>query len=235
MSSSSDRAPVLMRCANCSSALEGLPDDTVFPCTDCMTAWCLCGGGLVPRAMETFAMEEDGLAALPFWMLDAELEIVRRVTRMGECASPVQLPRFFDATGERGLRETADPPGRATIFVPAFLTDRPLTLGRRITSLELAPSGRGVRRLRAPGGCISADDALLLAKGVAISSETGGRTHLALLELDLRPVHLRLSLVGCRAEEQGFRVAGQTLLMPYTTIADAEEMLAFSGLSRKGR
>ncbi|NLP06254.1 hypothetical protein GX411_09945 [Candidatus Fermentibacteria bacterium] len=235
MFSSSDRAAVLMRCGNCSQALGGLPDDTVFPCTECLTAWCLGDGELVPRAMEVFAMEEDGLAALPFWILDAELEIVRRITRMAECASPVQLPRHFEEAGERGLRETADPPRRATIFVPAFLTDRPLSLGRKVTSLELAPSGRTVRGLRAPGGCITADDGLLLAKGVAIFSETGGRTHLALLELDLRPVHLRLALVGCRAEEQGFRVAGQTLLIPYTTIADAEEIMAFSGLSREGR
>lgn len=235
MSSSYDGAALLMRCGSCSQPLEGLPDDTVFPCTGCATAWCLGGGDLVPRALEVFAMEEDRLAALPFWMLDAELEVVRRVTRMAECASPVRLPRRFDPAGERGLRETSDPPRPVRIFVPAFLTDRPLSLGRRVTSLELAPSGRVLRGLRAPGGCVSPDDALLLAKGVAVFMETGGRTHLALVELELRPVHLRLALVGCRVEEQGFRVAGQTLLMPYTTIADAEEIKAFSGLSRMGR
>jgi len=220
---------ILLRCANCGRGLSGLPDDVLYLCPRCSTVWQLGSEGLRPVALETAsAPPRAGTVHLPFWLVDAEVEILRCIYRSPESSTHLQGPREFDPLLP-GLREGEPSRSRHSLLIPAFGVDRALSLARRVTGLSVAFSWTQDCPAVLEGGCIDLEDALRVAPGVVLASQVDGPGNLAFASISVSPLYSRVAAIPFIASEAGFSVAGTSLVLPYTEMADARAIADRAG------
>lgn len=184
---SSGFALVPLDCPACGAPLAAEADDVVFYCTACRSAFR--HDPEAPRALApvevAFVSAPTVPAAgwLPFWVLPARLEIVRREASGGLVAG---LLSFF--TGEGGEPSPADP----AFVVPAF--ELPIELVVRLTvryTTERLGLGERLGE-RLTGGVLDSADAAKLAHYALITVEAEKSDLLRDLEvrLDFGPPRL---------------------------------------------
>jgi hypothetical protein len=222
---------VLLRCGNCGRNLSGLPDDVLYLCAQCCLVWQLNGDGMAPVAIETVAPSQTaGCVYLPFWMVDAEIEVSRKILRPLESSSLVESPKEFDP-GAPGLDEEPAWKARETLLIPAFNTDRALSVGKLVTDMHSSLRWSTDCPRRLDGGCIDLDEALRVAPGIVLAAEASKPGHLAYAQVVVSPLHSRIAAVPFTTGKDGFSVAGARLVLPYNSVADARAILDIAGSS----
>jgi hypothetical protein len=221
-----------MRCSNCGSSLSGLPADVIFACRGCSMAWCLENDLISPRELVSFHGAGHAELLLPFWVLEAEVSVVRRVDRSIESSTQLEAPKDFDPLFERGLEVSSVPARKETLFVPAFLSGHALQVGRQLTALAPEPDPGIPADIRMSGGTLPLADAFQLSEGVALAIEAHRPGHLAMALIRIEHLHARVGAMACSPGPTGFHVAGTGVVVPYNTMADADSILEYNGLSR---
>jgi hypothetical protein len=221
-----------MRCSNCGSSLSGLPADVIFACPGCSMAWCIEGGILAPRELVSFHGGGRCELLLPFWVLEAEVSVVRRVDRSIESSTLVEAPKEFDPMFERGLEVSSVPGRKETLFIPAFLSGHALQVGRQLSILAPEPDRRIPAGVRMSGGTLPLSDAIQLSEGIALAMEAHRPGHLAMAVIRIEHLHARIGALAGSPGPTGFHVADTGVVVPYNSMADADSILEYSGLTR---
>ncbi|MCD4701951.1 MAG: hypothetical protein K8S24_08870, partial [Candidatus Aegiribacteria sp.] len=94
----------LLRCSNCGSDLGGLSTDVIFYCSECGKCW-ISGERLSPISIEFVRPGGPGSFFLPFWKVDASVNILNRIIRKKFSVSAGGASREFTGS-ERGLTES---------------------------------------------------------------------------------------------------------------------------------
>jgi hypothetical protein len=221
----------MLRCGNCGRSLSGLPDDVLYLCPQCCLVWQLSGDALAPVALETSEQPKGTKCVhLPFWMVDADVEVSRRITRATESSTLLEGPRDFDPRFA-GLEDGLPWKARETLLVPAFNTDRALSLGRQVSELRPVLNWSSECPDRLDGGCIDLEEALRVAPGVVLAAEVAKPGMLAFTSISVLPLHSKVAAVPFLPGKEGFSVAGTSLVLPYNSVADAHAILDLAGLN----
>lgn len=150
-------------CPSCGAAVAAAGEDVVFYCTACRN-----GYRYQPEPPHLAPLEVRFVAAvnqaaekyLPFWVLEAQVEIAGRSGR----TMPNMIQALFAGGGQ-------SPSGKGNFVVPAFQADLDATieLARRYTrEFPRLDELLGEQLL---GGCFDLEDARKLAKFAVISGE----------------------------------------------------------------
>jgi hypothetical protein len=221
---------VLLRCGKCLQDLRGLPDDTIFLCRNCGSAWTSGPKGLSAVGVTLYGEAGDGTVFLPFWRVEADVTIRQRTTRRHETSTVATAPREFRSTAERGLRTEAGRRVLRSYIVPAVVNGRALSLGvaLRASRPDLMPYEGDPPVM--VGGCVDAEDAAELARAIAVGEEVARADFLASLDIDLEPMDTDLMGIACTAGEKGFEVPGTSVVLRYHDTEDHMGILESSGL-----
>jgi len=217
----------LLRCSNCGSDLRGLSSDVIFYCTECGRCW-ISGERFNPVTIEFVRADDSGSVILPFWRIDASVNILSRHSRMESSMSVVEGFREFTGR-ERGLTESDTGIHRDRFIFPAFSTNLVLSTGVRMHLENFLPdSPEQGKRYTISGGSVGMDDAVLLARGVAVGVEVSRSDYLASVDLDIEVHATGIYAVGCTPEKHAFRINGSKIGIPYAAVPDSDDILRLS-------
>lgn len=200
MTGSEPSAPVFvlepLDCPTCGAAVAAEGEDVVYYCTACRNGYVFAGGGLVPTEVSFVAAANLAAEAYrPFWLLPAQIRILRREARGGGFAGLLEL-----FTGGEG--DAAEAPG--TFAVPAFHAPLPsITAMTRAYTRELPQLGERLGE-RLLGGRYGVADAEKLARYALLESEIGRPDTLLELEYEIEFGTARLLGVPFRREGDGW-------------------------------
>lgn len=226
MSYTERESPSLLqfRCRNCGNDLDGLPTDVIYYCWNCGRCWVL-EQNFSPLRIDFMRMGGEGTVLLPFWKVDVTVSIYQRVSRSKSSSSMVQGFREFTGR-ERGLSDHEPETRRDRLIFPAFSTSLVLSTGVRMHSENFLPErlehGSSVRVF---GGSVGMEDALTLARGVAVGVEVGRKDFLACVDLDVEVNSADIYAVGCAPEEHLMRINGSRIALPFSAVRDCGEIL----------
>ncbi|MCD4849077.1 MAG: hypothetical protein K8R76_12925 [Candidatus Aegiribacteria sp.] len=218
----------VLRCPDCGNDLDGLSTDIIFFCTEC--GRCLVSGDkLAPVEIEFTRYDDSGTILLPFWKVDATIDILRRITRSESRATPIIGSREFHG-GNPDLVETYSVTGRNLIIFPAFSTSLVLSTGVKLNEEEFSqePLQHGKYQPMI-GGSIDPEDVSKLASGVAVGIEVWKSDYLAFIDLNIEVHSVKVLAIGCTQSESAFRINGTDINIPFTAVKDADDILKRSG------
>lgn len=218
-----------LSCGNCGLGLAGLPDDTVFYCRGCESAWSIESGSPEKVAVSVLPSPEEPALHLPFWLVGVSVEGGGILVRVADCPSRIELPRELDTSAERGL-EFIEAKHLSTIAaVPAFACDRAAGFGALLSSILGSMEGRPHPVSCLAGGVMSGREAREAAHAVLIAGLRRDNPGLARVDLVTTTSEPSLAAVGFDLAERGLRLAGTRLVLPYTALADARVLPGISG------
>jgi hypothetical protein len=222
---------VLLRCGKCLQELSGLPDDTIFLCRNCRTAWVSGDSGLDRVGVSLWGEAGRESVFLPFWRVEADVTLHERTTRRRSARTPATAPREFDPLAERGLESRSGRRVLRSYLVPAVVTRRALSVGVGLRSNrpDLLPY-EGPAPVMV-GGSVDSADAVELSRAIAVGEEVAAADFLASLEIELHPMDVDLMGISCRASEKGFVIPGAGILLRYADTEDQAAILEYNGLS----
>ncbi len=215
-----------LRCGNCGSDLHGLPTDLVFLCPSCGRCW-VSSDRLSPMDVRVGPVG-SGSIPMPFWEVEATVDLRRRVSRREAADAYVDGPRDFDGFERELVDITLDPFDSVLVF-PAFVTSLVLTAGVGLSGRRI-PASDATEPPKLVGGAVGPEDALLLAEGVAVGMEVADSDYLAFLDLSLQVRSLRLLVLGCTPGRHFLEVDGTEVSLPYTSMRDSTEILRAHGM-----
>ncbi len=218
----------VLRCPDCGNDLDGLSTDTIFFCTEC--GRCLVSGEkLAPVEVEFTRHGDSGTILLPFWKVDATVDILRRITRSESRTIPIAGRREFHE-GNFDLVESYSVSRRDLIIFPAFSTSLVLSTGVKLDEEEF--SQEPLQHGKYPpmiGGNVGLEDVSKLASGVAVGIEVCKSDYLAFIDLDIEVHSVQVLAIGCTPAKQAFRINGTNINIPFTAVRDADDILKWSG------
>lgn len=212
----------LLRCSNCGNDLGGLPSDVIFYCSECGRCW-ISGEQFEPVSIEFMRGSDSSSVFLPFWRVDATVTIHSRLSRKKSLTSGVNGPREFTGR-ERGLTESDADSHKDRFIFPAFSTSLVLSTGVRMHGENFLPEKmEHGKRFSVIGGSVGRDDAVSLARGVAVGVEVNRADFLASVDLDIEVHAAGIYAIGCIPGESVFSINGSKIGIPYTAVPDSEE------------
>lgn len=216
----------VLRCPDCGNDLNGLSTDVIFFCNEC--GRCLVSGDkLVAAEIEFTRFSDPGTILLPFWKLDADIEIFRRISRVESRTTPIAGQREFQE-GKPDHVESAKESRRELIIFPAFSTSLILSTGVKLHEeefrLETVQHGKYSPII---GGSVSPSDISKIAHGVAVGIEVGRSDYLAYIDLIVEVVSSKILAIGCTPKEHAFRINGTNIEIPFAAVKDADDILQF--------
>ncbi|MCK4671121.1 MAG: hypothetical protein KAT47_01175 [Candidatus Aegiribacteria sp.] len=218
----------VLRCPGCGNDLDGLSTDIIFFCTEC--GRCLVSGDkLAPVEIEFTRHDDSGTILLPFWKVDATVDILSRITRSESRAIPIAGKREFHG-GNLDLVESFIASRRDLIIFPAFSTSLVLSTGVKLNEEEF--SQEPLQHGKYPpmiGGNVGLEDASKLASGVAVGIEVWKSDYLAFIDLDIEVHSAKVLAIGCTPSESAFRINGTNIDIPFEAVKDADDILKRSG------
>ena len=219
-----------LRCPDCGSDLSGLSTDEIFLCTSCGLCWSV-GERITRVDIAISDTAGPGSLLMPFWKVEATVEVGSRLSREASSMSVIEGPREFDGSDGR-LRESSRKASEATYIFPAFATSLVLSTGVGIQALvlpEIPVESGSIPPL--VGGSVGMDDAAPLAKGVAVGLEVAERDFLAFVDLELTVRHTSILGVGCLPVKGYLTVGGGSeVRIPLTAITDWDVIAAWHGI-----
>lgn len=219
-----------LRCPDCGSDLSGLSTDEIFLCTSCGLCWSV--GERITRVDIAFSdTAGPGSVLMPFWKVEAAVEVRSRVSREALSMSVVEGPREFDGSDGK-LRESSRSASGATYVFPAFATSLVLSTGVGIQALVLPETTMESGSIPPlVGGSVGMDDAAPLAEGVAVGLEVAERDFLASVDLELKVRRTSVLAVGCLPVKGYLAVGGGSeVRIPFTAITDWDMIAAWHGI-----
>ena len=221
---------VLLRCGECLHELSGLSDDAVFLCGNCGTAWLAEDDGLSRIAVSLWGVPDARSVFLPFWRVEADVTVHQRTTRRRRVSTPATAPREYNPAAERGLRSEG---GRRVLrgyLIPAVVNRRALSVGVALRSRrpDLEPYDDRVPVM--VGGSVDAEDAVEMARAIAVGEEVARTDFLASLDLDLEPMDIDLMGIACTAGSSGFEIPGTGVVLRYSDTEDYAAILERNGV-----
>ena len=218
----------VLRCPDCGNNLDGLSTDTIFFCTEC--GKCLLSGDeLVPVEIEFSRIDDSGTVLLPFWKVDASVDILRRITRSRSRTTLIASYREF-REGNLDHVESFKASGRNLIIFPAFSTSLVLSTGVKLDEVEF--SQEPLQHGKYPpivGGNVGLEDVSKLATGVAVGIEVSKSDYLAFIDLDIEVHSVKVLAIGCTPQESVFIINGTSINIPFSAVKDADDILRRSG------
>jgi hypothetical protein len=220
----------VLRCPDCGNDLDGLSTDIIFFCTEC--GRCLMSGDkLAPVEIEFTRHDDSGIVLLPFWKVDATIDILSRITRGESRTSPITGSREFHG-GSLDLVESYSASRRDLIIFPAFSTSLVLSTGVKLNEEEF--SQEPLQNGKYPpmiGGSVGLENVSKLASGVAVGIEVSKSDYLAFIDLDIEVHSAKVLAIGCTPSESAFRINGTSICIPFSAVKDADDILKRSGYS----
>ena len=218
----------VLRCPDCGNDLDGLSTDIIFFCTNC--GRCLVSGDkLAPVEIEFTRTSDPGTILLPFWKVDATVEILSRITRMESRTTPIAGYREFHG-GNLDLVESFKASRRDLIIFPAFSTSLVLSTGVKLNEEEFSQEPQEYCKYQPViGGNIGLEDVSKLAGGVAVGIEVSKSDYLAFIDLDIEVHSAKVLAIGCTLSENAFRINGTIINIPFTAVKDADDILKRNG------
>jgi len=198
-------------CGNCGLALSGLGSDQLFFCSNCAHSWVIGNQGLEPVEVHCRAGADSPLP-LPFWLVNATVHVLKRTVRNDFTSTSITFGSRYQRdllTGK--TRETGGTQAEKRAFLfPAFPVDGlpgiGAALSRHISSL---PEALGSEE-RLPDVCgvsITARDASVLARCVAVAQEAEKPDWLAEIDIILSSVKSVLVILPCVQEVEKVSIA----------------------------
>ena len=197
-------------CRYCGSILSGLGQDQVFFCSNCGKGWSLGKKGLEPIQVQCRASADSHLP-LPFWMVKATVHVLKRTVRNEFTATMLKFgSRYEEDVLSAKKRETGGQSDRRTFLFPAFSLDGlpgiGVNLSKHIADLpDIIGAEENLPDIC--GGSISAVDALVLARCVAVGQEAEKADWLAEIDIALSSVKSALIILPCIMEVEMVSVA----------------------------
>ena len=201
-------------CKNCASSLSGLKSDVLFLCSNCGAAWSASGAGLEKISVQ-YRTDKDSKLPIPFWLVNASVHVLKRTVRNEFTSTILTLGSRYDKDTLPGkTRESGSSSDKRTFLFPAFpikgLPGIGVDLSKKISDLpkklDKADSFPDVC-----GGSISALDAAVLSKCVAVGQETEKADWLAEIEIVVSSVKSELVILSCKQEVEKVVIAGTGL------------------------
>ncbi len=191
-------------CGSCGAPLGGLGTDVIFVCSNCGAGWSLEGSELTPLAVEHHASPEAGLP-LPFWRVSAAAHVLKRKVRSEFVTTILRLGSRFDETEFPGkTSDSGASSERREFLLPAFYLDGLPGTGVALSAaLPGLPEPPDLREDGYPDVCgcsITPEDALVLARCVAVGQEAEKSDWIAEIELVLSAARRRLVILPCTQE-----------------------------------
>jgi len=210
----------LLRCSNCGNELDGLSSDVIFYCAECGRCW-ISGERFNPISIEFVRMGDPGSILLPFWRVDASVSIRSRHSRKQHSMAAIYGSREFTGR-ERGLTESDTGSHNDRFIFPAFSTSLVLSTGVRMHNENFLPEKPDDgKQFKIIGGSIGRDDAISLARGVAVGVEVHRADYLASVDLDIEVHSTGIYAIGCTPAEHVFRINDSDIGIPYTAAYEA--------------
>ena len=214
----------VLRCPDCGNDLNGLSTDIIFFCNEC--GRCLVSGDkLAPVEIEFTRCNDSGTILLPFWKVDATVEIFRRISRVESRTTHITGQREFQE-GKPDHVESSKESRQELIIFPAFSTSLVLSTGVRLHEEEflLEPLQYG-KYPPITGGSVSPRDISKIAHGVAVGIEVGRSDYLAYIDLIIEIVSSKVLAIGCTQKKHAFQINGTNIEIPFTAVKDADGIL----------
>ncbi|MCK4505930.1 MAG: hypothetical protein KAW14_09950 [Candidatus Aegiribacteria sp.] len=220
----------VLRCPDCGNDLDGLSTDIIFFCTEC--GKCLVSGDkLAPVEVEFTRHDDSGTILLPFWKVDATIDILSRITREESRNIPIAGKRKFQG-GNFDLVESFIASRRDLIIFPAFSTSLVLSTGVKLNEEEFSQEplqyGQYTPMI---GGNVGLEDVSKLASGVAVGIEVCKSDYLAFIDLDIKVHSAKVLAIGCKPLESAFQINGTNINIPFAAVRDSDDILKRSGYS----
>ncbi len=213
-----------LRCGNCGNDLHGLSTDVIFYCGNCGRCWILEDRF---RRTEIEFVRTGGKDSflMPFWKVDATVSIYKRITRRESTSSIIEGLREFTGS-ERGLTDAPPETRKVRLIFPAFATSLVLSTGVKMYSENFLPEiPEKTDGLEVLGGAVGLQDAMTIARGVAVGVEVNRSDFLAAIDLDIEVTSTGIYAIGCTAEESYLRINGSGIGIPYSALRDHSEIL----------
>ncbi len=214
----------ILRCSNCGSDLNGLSTDVIFYCSECGRCW-ISDERLSPVSIEFVRLGGSGSILLPFWKVDASVNIQNRISRRKSSVSSVGRLREFTGS-EKGLTESDSGSRKVRFIFPAFSTSLVLSTGVRMHGENFLPEKvEHGKRFCVIGGSVGRDDAALLARAVAVGVEVNRTDYLASVDLEIEVHSAGIYAIGCMPEKNVFKINGSEIGILCAAISDSDEIL----------
>ncbi|MCK4806486.1 MAG: hypothetical protein KAT09_02505 [Candidatus Aegiribacteria sp.] len=214
----------LLRCSNCGSDLSGLSTDVIFYCSECGRCW-ISGERLSPVSIEFLRIGGSDSIFLPFWKVDASVNILNRVSRKRSSSLVTGVSREFTGR-ERGLTESDSGSRQVRFIFPAFSTNLVLSTGVRMHRENFLPEKvEDGKRFMVIGGSVGMDDAALLTRAVAVGVEVNRTDYLASVDLEIEVHSAGIYAIGCTPGKNVFRINGSEIGILFAAVNDSDEIL----------
>lgn len=219
-------------CENCGAGLSGLNSDVLFLCTNCGVAWSTTGAGLEEISVQ-YRTDSDSKLPLPFWLVKANVHVLKRTVRNEFTATMLKLASRYDEKTLPGkTRESGSSSDRRTFLFPAFpikglpglgvdLSKQIGKLPKKIDEINKFPN--------VCGGSISSIDAAILAKCIAVGQETEKADWLAEIEIVVSSVKSELVILPCKQEVEKVIINGTGLAFFRRSVPYWNEILNYHG------
>ncbi len=218
----------VLRCPNCGNDLDGLSTDIVFFCNECGRCQ-VYGDELVPVEIEFTRFDDSGTILLPFWKVDATVEIFRRISRGESRTTPIAGQRKFQE-GKPDHVESSKESRRELIIFPAFSTSLVLSTGVMLHEEEFLQEFLQFGKYPPIiGGSVGLEDVSKIAEGVAVGIEVQRSDYLAFIDLNIEVHSLKVLAIGCTPKKHAFRINGTDIKIPFTAVEDANDILNRGG------
>jgi hypothetical protein len=214
---------ILLRCSNCGNDLDGLSSDVIFYCSECGLCW-LSGEKLTQVKIEFVRPGGPGSVFLPFWKVDTSITIRNRLSRKGSSVSVFE--GFRELSGrERGLVDSGSESKRDRFIFPAFSTSLVLSTGVRMHAENFLPAriDHGTR-FKVIGGSVGREDAVTLAKAVAVGVEVNRSDYLASIDLDVEVHSTDIYAIGCEPYKHVVRINDSEIGIPQSALSDFDKI-----------
>jgi len=213
----------LLRCSDCGNDLDGLSTDVIFYCSECGRCW-LSGEKLTQVKIKFLRPGGPDSVFLPFWKVDASIAIRNRLTRSG--SSTAVIEGFRELSGrERSLSDSGSESRRDRFIFPAFSTSLVLSTGVRMHSENFLPekTEQGIG-LKVIGGSLGREDAVTLAKAVAVGVEVSRSDFLASVDLEVDIHSADIYAVGCTPHKHVVKINDSKIGIPLSALGDCNEI-----------
>jgi hypothetical protein len=214
----------LLRCSNCGSDLGGLSTDVIFYCSVCGRCW-ISDERLSPIDIEFMRFGGSDSIFLPFWKVDASVNLLNRVSRKRSSSLVSGVSRGFTGR-ERGLTESDSGSRKVRFIFPAFSTSLILSTGVKMHRENFLPEKvEHGKRSCVIGGSVGKDDAALLARAVAVGVEVNRTDYLASVDLEIEVHSASIYAIGCTPQKNVLRINGSEIGILIAAVNDCDEIL----------
>ncbi len=219
-------------CRGCGAPLSGLGTDSIFICSVCGRGFAGGGNGLEPLSVEHRALPGSGIP-LPFWRVSAAVHVLRRTVRNEFTTTILRFGTMYDGHTAGGkYRETGGGSERREFLFPAFPVDGLPGIGVKLSRCfeSVPPVIDGASGFpNVSGGSVSPEDALVLARCVAVGEETEKADWLAEIELVISAARSSIVILPCSPEGEKVLIDGAGVSFFRRAVPGWSDILEYTG------